>query len=141
MPGRSRRSGGRAPSGSVSAREGIVWRPSRRTVDESLVENGWPPETRPFRAHLTLARSDGVPAGAEIGARLGAAAADLRIPARIDRIGLFESLTGGGPARYEPLELIELEVAAGGGPTTVGPMVEAPSVLPWLSIGEGPHPP
>ncbi len=77
-------------------------------VDTSLVEHGWSPETRPFRAHLTLARSDGVPSGAEIGARLGAAAADLHIPARIDRIGLFESLTGGGPARYEPLELIEL---------------------------------
>ena len=79
------------------------------TLEESLVGNGWPPETRPFRAHLTLARSDGVPAGAEIGARLSTAVADLRIPARIDRIGLFESLTGGGPARYEPLELIELK--------------------------------
>ena len=79
------------------------------TLEESLVGNGWPPETRPLRAHLTLARSDGVPAGAEIGARLSTAASDLRIPARIDRIGLFESLTGGGPARYEPLELIELK--------------------------------
>lgn len=77
-------------------------------VDASLVGGGWPPETRPFRGHLTLARSDGVPGGAGIGARLSAAAADLRIPARIDRIGLFESLTGGGPARYEPLELVEL---------------------------------
>ena len=63
---------------------------------------------RPFRAHLTLARSDGVAAGAEIGARLQTAAADLNIPARIDQIGLFESLTGGGPARYEPLEVVQL---------------------------------
>jgi len=88
-------------------------------VERSLVGAGWPPETRPFRAHLTVARADGVPAGAEIGARLRAAAADLRIPARIDRIGLFESLTGGGPARYEPLELVALE-ARGGTPAPAG---------------------
>ena len=35
-------------------------------------------------------------------------AADLRIACPIDRIGLFESLTGGGPARYEPIELVRL---------------------------------
>lgn len=88
-------------------------------VERSLVGAGWPPETRPFRAHLTVARADGVSAGAEIGARLRAAAADLRIPARIDRIGLFESLTGGGPARYEPLELATLE-AHGGASASAG---------------------
>lgn len=82
-------------------------------VDRTLVRAGWPPEPRPFRAHLTLARADGVAAGAEIGARLRAAAADLRILARIDRIGLFESLTGGGPARYEPLELVVLDTPGG----------------------------
>ncbi len=80
-------------------------------VDRALVEAGWPAETRPFQAHLTLARADGVPAGERIGARLVEAAAGLRIDVRIDRIGLFESLTGGGPARYEPLELVDLHGA------------------------------
>jgi RNA 2',3'-cyclic 3'-phosphodiesterase len=83
-------------------------------VDAALVEAGWPAEERPFRAHLTLARSDGVPAGAAIGARLVAEAAELEVPVLVDRIGLFESLTGGGPARYEPLELVALGGTARG---------------------------
>ena len=78
-------------------------------LDGALVEAGWPPETRPFKAHLTLARSDGVPAGRAIAQSLMDEAAELRIPARIDRIGLYESLTGGGPARYEPLEMVALD--------------------------------
>ena len=49
-----------------------------------------------------------MPAGRAIAQSLMDEAADLRIPARIDRIGLFESLTGGGPARYEPLEIVQL---------------------------------
>ena len=77
-------------------------------VDAALVDAGWPAEERPFRAHLTLARADGVAAGAAIGARLVAEATDLEVPVLVDRIGLFESLTGGGPARYEPLELVAL---------------------------------
>lgn len=82
-------------------------------VDRALVAAGWPPETRPFRAHLTLARADGVPAGSRIGARLAEAAATFRVSFRVDRIGLFESLTGGGPARYTPLDLVDLKVRPG----------------------------
>jgi 2'-5' RNA ligase len=81
------------------------------TVDRSLVDRGWPAETRAYRAHLTLARADGVAAGAAIGARLEAAARSLDATFELDRIGLFESLTGGGPARYEPMELATLGVA------------------------------
>ena len=78
------------------------------TVDRALIPSGWEFEAKPFRAHLTLARSDGVPAGAAIGAHLRDVAVDLRIGFRADRIGLFESLTGGGPARYEPLLVVGL---------------------------------
>ncbi len=78
------------------------------SVDLALTRAGWPPEPKPFRAHLTLARADGVAAGASVAARLIAAAAGLQITCPIDRIGLFESLTGGGPARYEPIEMVRL---------------------------------
>lgn len=84
-------------------------------VDAALVDAGWPHEERPFRAHLTLARADGVAAGTAIGARLVAEAADLEVPVLVDRMGLFESLTGGGPARYEPLEMVALQGTAPGG--------------------------
>lgn len=80
-----------------------------RAVDAALVERGWTADDRPFRPHLTLARSDGVPAGAAIATRLMERAGELRVRFRVDRIGLFESLTGGGPARYEPLALVDLD--------------------------------
>lgn len=77
-------------------------------LDAALVTAGWPPSDRPLRPHLTLARSDGIAAGAGLAARLTGAAAGLHLRFRVGSVGLFESLTGGGPARYEPLEMVRL---------------------------------
>ena len=78
------------------------------SVDAALRDAGWAIDDKPLRAHLTLARADGVAAGAAIGARLVTAAADLHVTFRAAEIGLFESITGGGPARYQPIEVATL---------------------------------
>jgi 2'-5' RNA ligase len=78
------------------------------SVDRALTQAGWQLDAKPFRGHLTLARADGVPAGAAIGARLVEAAEALDVSFRASQMGLFESLTGGGPARYEPIAIADL---------------------------------
>ena len=79
-------------------------------LGEALAQAGWPRDARPFRSHLTLARSDGVPSGPRTAGALIAAAGGFDARWTADRLVLFESHTGGGPARYEPL----LEVPLGG---------------------------
>jgi 2'-5' RNA ligase len=74
-----------------------------RELDATLAAAGWPSDHRPFRPHLTLARSDGVAAGTLVAGRLEEVMVERRIPVRIDRLALFESVTGGGPARYVPV--------------------------------------
>ncbi|MEA2518180.1 MAG: 2,3-cyclic 3-phosphodiesterase [Chloroflexota bacterium] len=69
-------------------------------LDDELETAGWDRERRPFRAHLTLARADGVHAGPATVAALRAAAAEVAIESPIERIVLFESITGDGRARY-----------------------------------------
>jgi 2'-5' RNA ligase len=88
-----------------------------RLTEHHLVGAGWPPEPRPYRPHLTLARSDGVQVGPLVAARLVAALRGRSIPCTIDHVGLFESVTGGGPARYVPVALEPLGSAPTAAPS------------------------
>lgn len=81
-------------------------------LEGELVAGGWPPAERPFAAHLTLARSDGVPGAPAAVDALVSASARLEAFWTVDRIVLFESVLGGGPARYVPLRSANLDGAA-----------------------------
>lgn len=72
-------------------------------LDGELVARGWPHDDRSFRPHLTLARSDGVRAGPRLARQLMVAADGFSATWRAGTVVLFESQTGGGPARYVPL--------------------------------------
>lgn len=74
-------------------------------VSVELVRLGWPPEGRPFRAHLTVARTDAIPhaIGARVAEELAKQTAGWTSTFPADRIVLFESRLGGGPARYTAL--------------------------------------
>ena len=60
-------------------------------------------DTRPFAAHLTIGRTDGVRLGPVAARALERAADGLDVRFTADRIVLFRSLLGGGPARYEAI--------------------------------------
>lgn len=93
-------------SDGVDALSGLVER-----LDAGFALAGWPNEPRPFRAHLTLARSDGVRAGPAVAAALVAATAetDFRPSFMAREIVLFESRTGHGAARYVALHQAPLK--------------------------------
>lgn len=77
-------------------------------INQGLAAIGWDPDDRPFRPHLTLARSDGVAAGRLVADMLARVMTDRVIETRLERLGLFESITGGGPARYVPVTAARL---------------------------------
>lgn len=69
-------------------------------LNDSLFGRGWPRDERPFRAHLTLARADGARSGPAVVEALAETVRDRTIGSVVDRLVLFESVTGRGPARY-----------------------------------------
>lgn len=69
-------------------------------LGERLETAGWRRDDRPFRAHLTLARADGRREGPLVARTLADRAGSFEASSAVDRVVLFESLTGGGPARY-----------------------------------------
>jgi 2'-5' RNA ligase len=79
-------------------------------LDAPLDPLGWPPDDRPYRPHLTVARLDASsPAqGLAAAEALEAAAAGWRTAFRASEVVLYRSHLGGGPPRYEPLEAIDL---------------------------------
>ena len=72
-------------------------------LDTRLAAAGWAPTGRPFRPHLTVARTDAAPydAGADAARALVAAAGDRSIAFDAERAVLYRSHLGRGPARYE----------------------------------------
>jgi len=81
-------------------------------LNRALAERGWPVDERPFRAHLTLGRADGVPGAGRVVDALAAAAATLDAAWTVDRLVVYRSDVGRGPARYRPLA----EASLAGGP-------------------------
>jgi RNA 2',3'-cyclic 3'-phosphodiesterase len=76
-----------------------------RALDAPLAGIGWPPEGRPLRPHLTVARIDAAPAssGTAVASALIRAVTTWRMTFPADRIVLYRSHLGGGPPRYEPI--------------------------------------
>ena len=60
-------------------------------------------DTRPFAPHLTIGRTDGVRLGPVAARALEHAADGLEVRFEVDRVVLYRSFLGGGPARYEAL--------------------------------------
>jgi RNA 2',3'-cyclic 3'-phosphodiesterase len=69
-------------------------------LSDRLAQAGWPTDDRTFRAHLTLARADGRREGPAVAALLAARAVGFETKFPASELVLFESVTGGGPARY-----------------------------------------
>ena len=86
----------------------------RTELDRRLASVGWPPETRPFRVHLTLGRVQRWPARSRHD--VARALSDLRPETPrwlVDRVTLYESRQTHRGARYVVLESASLRRSAG----------------------------
>jgi 2'-5' RNA ligase len=83
-------------------------------LEDALAAAGVERSERPFRAHLTLARADGIRAGSDVARRLIDAAAGQRSTFAATELVLFETIGGGGPARYTPLHTAPLKLRDAG---------------------------
>ena len=83
-----------------------------RAVDQALAPIGIPPEGRPFRPHLTVARTDAASHADATGAvdALRDAAVGWSVSFDVARIVLYRSHLAAGPPRYEELASIPLPV-------------------------------
>jgi 2'-5' RNA ligase len=83
---------------------------SRLNVE--LARLGWPPDDRPFQAHLTLARTDGVAGSDQRARRLVELAREMRQGWEADEVVLYRSHVGRGPSRYEGISRAPFGAAA-----------------------------
>jgi 2'-5' RNA ligase len=73
-------------------------------VEEAAEKAGFPAESRPFRAHLTLARIR-PPTSVE---RLVTGTPSMGVPERVERVVVYRSHLRRGGARYEEMESFRL---------------------------------
>jgi RNA 2',3'-cyclic 3'-phosphodiesterase len=88
-------------------------------LDDALEAAGFERNGRPYRAHLTVARADGIRSGADVARRLIDEASGRRADFTATELVLFETVGGGGPARYVRLREARLPVAGSTRNTTV----------------------
>lgn len=81
-----------------------------RALDDPLAALGWPADSRPFRPHLTVARTDAVHGTGGLAAAdaLATAADSWSVSFRASSVCLFRSHLGAGAARYERIAQVEL---------------------------------
>jgi RNA 2',3'-cyclic 3'-phosphodiesterase len=72
-----------------------------QSVNDALAAHGWQRDERPLQAHLTVARTDGVPGADEKASRLVELARDLELSWVADRVILYKSVLGHGPSHYQ----------------------------------------
>ena len=93
-----------------------------RRLEQRLVLEGFPDETRPFVPHLTVARVKRRPRADALRALL-ARQPDTVASQRVESFALMESAPDGGGVRYIPLETFPLEIPCtpSKSPSTAGP--------------------